>query len=130
MALGTGLRESELLALDIGDVFGGLGKVRRRIALRVFKRCTDSPASQEVFVPNPLAYNLKKFARWKARRGERTSDAAPLFISRNGNRLSARPARARFRLWLERAGFDRIYSFHSLRHTACTNIHQWVSPRA
>jgi integrase len=37
LALGTGLREHELLALDCGDVFGEDGRARRRVALRVFK---------------------------------------------------------------------------------------------
>ena len=37
LALGTGLREHELLALDCGDVFDDDGRVRRRVTLRVFK---------------------------------------------------------------------------------------------
>jgi integrase len=37
MALGTGLRAHELVALDVGDVFDDAGRVRHRLALRVFK---------------------------------------------------------------------------------------------
>ncbi|HPM53167.1 MAG TPA: hypothetical protein PK282_13135, partial [Rhodoglobus sp.] len=40
-ALGTALREAELLALNVGDVFGVEGKARRRVQLRVFKRSND-----------------------------------------------------------------------------------------
>ena len=36
MSLGTGLREHELISLEIGDVFRD-GKPRRRLLLRVFK---------------------------------------------------------------------------------------------
>jgi integrase len=38
VALGTGLREQEIAALDVGDVLHEDGRVRRRIALRTFKR--------------------------------------------------------------------------------------------
>jgi len=41
LALGTGLREHELLTLDCGDVFAEDGRARRRVSLRVFKRSAD-----------------------------------------------------------------------------------------
>ena len=41
LALGTGLREHELLALDCGDVFDDDGRARRKVTLRVFKRSAD-----------------------------------------------------------------------------------------
>lgn len=44
LALGTGLREHELLALDRGDVFTDDGRARRRVTLRVFKRSADEPS--------------------------------------------------------------------------------------
>ena len=49
LALGTGLREHEITALDVGDVLHDDGRVRRRIALRTFKRSATEPATQEVF---------------------------------------------------------------------------------
>ena len=123
LALGTGLRESELLALDVGDVIDQRGKVKRRITLRVFKRCTDSPAPQEVFLPDSLVYKLGKFMRWKCARKESSASEAPLFISRNGNRLSARRLRETFRDWQSKAGLSRTHSFHALRHTFCQNLY-------
>jgi len=54
LALGTGLREHELLALDCGDVFDDDGRARRRVTLRVFKRSADEPAIQEVVLLLPL----------------------------------------------------------------------------
>lgn len=51
VALGTGLREHEIAALDVGDVLHEDGRVRRRIALRTFKRSSTEPATQEVFIP-------------------------------------------------------------------------------
>jgi integrase len=29
-----------------------------------------------------------------------------------------------FRIWQVRAGFDRLYPFHALRHTAITNVYR------
>lgn len=124
LALGTGLRESELVALDVGDVSPDGKKVRRRIALRVFKRSTDDPAPQEVFVPDAAFYKLEKFLRWKAARGESLVPDAPLFVSRNHRRLSARMLREAFRVWQERAGFDRRHTFHGLRHSCLTNTYR------
>jgi site-specific recombinase XerC len=124
LALGTGLREHEILALEVGDVFDENGSARRRIQLRVFKKCTDAPAAQEVILPATLRAKLEKFFIWKKRHGQELTPEAPLFISRNGNRLSARQARDIFRVWQERAGFERRLSFHSLRHASCTNLYR------
>lgn len=124
LALGTALRESELVALDVGDVSADGKKVRRRVTLRVFKRASDDPAPQEVFLPDGAFYKLEKYLRWKGRRGESLAPDAPLFVSRNHRRLSTRMLREAFRLWQERAGFDRRHTFHSLRHTSCTNLYR------
>jgi integrase len=45
VALGTGLREHEIAALDVGDVLHEDGRVRRRITLRTFKRSSTEPAT-------------------------------------------------------------------------------------
>lgn len=124
LAIGTGLRESEILALNVGDVLNGGGNPKRRIPLRVFKRCTDKPAPQEAILPDRCIHKLKLFLGWKRRRGENLDPEAPLFVSRNGGRLSARQLRDLFKTWQRRAGFDRIHTFHALRHTACTNLYR------
>lgn len=123
MALGTGLREHEILALDVGDVFVG-DRARRRFTLRVFKRSSRDPTHQEVVLPDALRAKLDKLYRWKRRNGESVTPEAPVFVSRNGNRLSARQLRERFRFWQKRAGFERIFSFHCARHSAITNIYE------
>lgn len=45
-------------------------------------------------------------------------------MSRLGRRLSARQARHAFALWQKRAGFERHFRFHDLRHTACSNLYR------
>jgi site-specific recombinase XerC len=122
LALGTAMREHELAALDVGDVLRDDGKVRRQFAMRTFKRSTDSPASQDVFLPDSAWYKLTKFIEWKRARGESLDPAAPLFTSRRGTRIATRTLRYLFHTWQQRAGFDRRFNFHALRHTALTNV--------
>jgi site-specific recombinase XerC len=117
LALGTGLREHEIAALDVGDVLLEDGRIRRRLALRVFKRSATEPAPQEVFLPDSAWYKLAKFVGWKRGRGESLEADAPLFISRRGKRIATRTLRHLFAVWQERAGFDRRFNFHSLRHS-------------
>jgi hypothetical protein len=88
VALGTGLREHEIAALDVGDVLLDDGRVGRRIALRTFKRSSAEAATQEVFIPDSLWYKLRKLVSWKRAHGESLKPAAPLFVSRRGRRIS------------------------------------------
>jgi site-specific recombinase XerD len=92
--------------------------------LRVFKRSSDSPANQEVVLPDALRTKLDRLFRWKRSVGECLDRDAPVFISRRGNRLSARQLREVFHVWQERAGFERRLNFHALRHTACSNLYR------
>jgi site-specific recombinase XerC len=122
VALGAALREHELAGLDVGDVLHEDGRVRRRITLRIFKRSTDDPTPQQVFLPDDAWYKLTKFIAWKHARGESVEPTAPLFISRRGKRIALRTIRHMFRVWQRRAGFDHLFCFHQLRHTSLTNL--------
>ncbi len=124
VALGTGLREHEIAALNVGDVLHDDGRVRRRIALRTFKRSSTEPATQEVFLPDSVWYKLGKLVGWKRTSGESLAPDAPLFISRRGKRIATRTLRYLFRLWQKRAGFDRPFNFHTLRHTCMQNAYR------
>jgi len=124
LALGRGLREHELLALDMGDVFDDEGSVKRRVTLRVFKRSADEPAIQEVVLPDLVRAKLSKLRAWKKHQGESLAPDAPVFVSRLGKRLSSRQLRENFATWQERAGFERHLSFHSLRHSACSTLYR------
>ena len=127
LALGTGLRVSELVALDIGDVRNGKG-TKGLITLR--PETTKGNKGGEVALPERLRRKLGRFLKWKAERGESMEPKAPLFCSRGGGRsrakkgarLSKAAAQASFRAWQERFGFDRRCTFHQLRHSFCTNL--------
>lgn len=124
LALGTGLRSHELLALDVGDVFDAAGRPRRRVALRVFKGDGRGPDDgQEVLLSETLRAKLLRLRQWKVQRGESVEPAAPLFLSQRGTRLSGRQLRHAFACWQERAGFERHVSLHALRHSSCSAIY-------
>ncbi|MCZ2248058.1 MAG: site-specific integrase [Bacteroidia bacterium] len=124
LALATGMREHELVALDVGDVADDDGKARRRVHLRVYKRSSDDPRGQEVVLSSAVQAKLEKFFRWKRQQDESMRAEAPLFVSRKANRLSTRQLRHAFQLWQERAGFERRFSFHCVRHSAITNLYE------
>ncbi len=127
VALGTGLRISEIVGLDVGDVSADpfKGTVRRTIKLRVFKRAgaKDGSVDQRVHLPDGTYYKLQKYV--KARfgdRGLRPSMDQPLFEARGGGRLSDRTLRDIFYKWQAAAKFDHRYNFHELRHTFVSSV--------
>lgn len=122
LALGTGLRLQELLGLDVGDVApdGITARTRVRLPPAITKGCRGG----EVFLSRRLVGKLEKYLRWRASQGEDLHEGLPLFSSQHGNRLSKRRAQQILRAWQERAGFDRLHGFHSLRHTAITNLYR------
>ena len=125
LALATGLRQHELLALNVGDVLPeNSDRVRRRLPLRVFKGSRNESDPQEVILPELVREKIKKFLDVRKRDGAVLSSSTPLFLSRIGRRLSARQVRDTFAQWQKRAGFERLFHFHSLRHAACTNLYR------
>lgn len=132
-ALGTALRQAELLGLNMGDVYTAAGRPRRRFPLSVFKRSNKDVDMQEAILPDNLIHKLQRYREWKRLRGESLEPAAPLFLSRQAQipwsggarrRLSARMYREAFKRWQKRAGFTRFFNVHALRHTALSNLYR------
>lgn len=124
-ALGTALREGEICALDVGDVLKEDGHVKRTVKLRHYarkgrRRRDDDAKDQIVHLPDGTFYKLQKYLR----RFHYPPPSTPLFPSRQSARLSTRRVRELFREWQIRAGFDNLYTFHELRHTAITNAYR------
>jgi len=122
-ALGCALRESEIVGLDVGDVTADGRKPRRTLQLRVFKRGGGhaDPSAQRVPLPDATYYKLEKYLKAIGEPMDRLE--RPLFLSRKkGARLSTRAVRELFAKWQRAAGFDHLYSFHHLRHTAISNV--------
>jgi integrase len=122
MALGTGLRLAEIVGLNVGDVFTPDGAPRVRV--RVRKEIAKGGRAADVFLPDRLVAKLRRYSRWKRERGESLAPDAPLFVNQSRRRISKRRVQFAWAAWQRRAGFDRVYGFHALRHTAVTNVYR------
>jgi site-specific recombinase XerD len=118
------------LALDLIDVVTKDGKVRRTIQLQHFKgqRTSKDASAQRVHLPDATWYKLEKWIDVRRRswlvKAKHWEHVGPVFFSQEGHRLHPRSMRDAFYTWQERAGFDHRYSFHSLRHTAISNVYR------
>ena len=122
LALGTGLRLGEIVGLNVGDVFAPDGTARVRVRIR--KEIAKGGRAGDVFLPDRLVAKMAKFWRWKKRRGEGLDPDSPLFCNQSRKRISKRRVQFAWRTWQQRAGFDRLYPFHSIRHSAVTNVYR------
>jgi len=123
LALGTGLRLAEIVGLNVGDVYTPDGKPRSRVRLR--PEIAKGGRAGDCFLPDTLVAKLRRFWRYKRRRREALAPEDPLFCAQGGRRrISPRRVQFAFRTWQFRAGFDRLYPFHCLRHTAVTEVYR------
>ncbi len=122
LALGTGLRLAETVGLNVGDVFVPDGAPRVRVRLR--PEIAKNGRAGDVFLPDALVPKVRRFWRYEARCRERLDPDSPLFCSHRWRRLSKRRVQVLLRAWQVIAGFDRLYPFHALRHTAVTNVYR------
>ncbi|MBP7744512.1 MAG: tyrosine recombinase XerC [Phycisphaerae bacterium] len=110
----TGMRVSELIALDIADVdltsnvvrVAGKGKKRRVIPL-------GPGAVQTILHFLDLRRNDPRSASF---------DSEALFINKHGQRLSTRSVRRKLDKYLLDAGLDLSVSPHTLRHSFATHM--------
>lgn len=132
LALGTALRISEIVGLDLFDVVTKEGKVRRLIQLQHFKGSTSArrPAdrtAQRIHLPDATYYKLEKWIALRRRmlivQRKSWETVGPVFFSREGHRLHPRSLRDAWYAWQERAGLEHRYTFHELRHTAISNVY-------
>ena len=107
----SGLRLSELVALDINDL-------DQRDALVTV---TGKGNKTRVLPVGRLA--LQAIQIWlQTRTGIAAIDETALFVSRNGTRLSARAVEARLRQWGLKQGVDAKVHPHRLRHSFASHM--------
>lgn len=118
LAVGTGMRVHELVALDWPQLLTSRGAgIRETIQLEVFKGHGRAGGTQDVRLPGDCRRKL--FALWTASGKPREG---AVFCSRQRERMSTRQMRRRFNEWQTAAGFERRYTFHALRHTYCRRL--------
>jgi len=110
--LGTGIRLSELVNLNVSDV----DLDNKRISITV-----KGNRNETRFINTDLRTLLRKYLR---KRNSTDSDANALFLSNRNGRISNRQVQLRFVLWLQWAGINRDdLTVHSLRHTFGTRLY-------
>lgn len=110
---GAGLRVSELVALDRGDIDVDAGWVR-----------TVGKGNKERRVPLGQK-SLAALGRYLARRHELVDGNTPpgaIFLSYRGNRLSTRSVRRRLKHHLRACDLDTSITPHGLRHSFATHL--------
>lgn len=113
----TGMRVSEVVGLNRGDlnVAGACvhirGKGRRE---RVAPLGTHAVKS--------LEHYMQMLDRELAASGRTGSEGDPLFVNKNGTRLSSRSVRRKVAKYLVEAGLDPDISPHTIRHSFATHL--------
>src|SRR5213593_1328069 len=119
LALSTGLRLRELAGLNVGDVRVGKAGTAWKIVLD--PELTKGKRGGVAYVSSGVRQEMRSFLAWKRRAREPLDPRSPLFLSRQGRRVSLRRIQFVFREWQAVAGFETVYPFHALRHSAITN---------
>jgi integrase/recombinase XerC len=111
LAYSSGLRLSELVALEVTDIDLEQGQAR---VLGKGKK------SREVPIGRQACLALKN---WLTERGElATEGEQALFVARHGSRLKARSIQNRMRLWSQHQGLGQHLHPHMLRHSFATHL--------
>lgn len=108
----SGLRVSELVALDLDDI----DHSDRLLRVRHGK----GDKAREVPVGS---YALRALERWlPVRASLAAAEALALFVGKNGRRLSVRAVQKRMDYWRERGSFDKNLHPHMLRHSFASHL--------
>ncbi|MBU0694095.1 MAG: tyrosine-type recombinase/integrase [Candidatus Omnitrophica bacterium] len=112
LMLNTGLRLSETISVNVGDIQD------KRILNITGKggRIRDIPLNKAI------REHTHEFLSWKGAKGESLEINAALFLSRNHKRMSKRAVQRNFKKWIQLAGIEGDYSPHALRHTVGTEL--------
>ena len=112
---GTGVRVSELVALNIEDVdfLGEVLHVRGK-----GKKERISP------IGSSALQSIQHYMEFRNRRAQSNGnfDAKVLFVNKHGKRLSTRSVRRKMDKYLKMAGLDPSISPHTLRHSFATHM--------
>ncbi len=118
VALDTGLRVSEICALQMRDVLLDGGHA----ALIV--RDGKGGKKRGVKLGTALCQHLSTFVAHKEKLGESTAPGAPLFVSSRGGPLTRTAVYRIFRNAADAVGIPKRFSIHSCRHTYASMLYR------
>jgi len=116
LMLNTGLRLSETVNLNIKDVHNGYS------AREVLEIRGKGDRIRQIPLNKDIKIHIDKYVTRRKKMNKGFSPADPLFLSRNGRRISQRAVQLNFNKWVEEAKLEGKYSPHSLRHTVGTEL--------
>ena len=113
LLLNCGLRVSELVGLNLGDVFDNMLRVRGK-----------GNKERIIYLNNAARESIDQYLPHRIE-PDNIASADALFISRHCDRMSAQTVKAMVKKYLDHAGLAyKGASTHKLRHTAATLMYQ------
>ena len=108
-----GLRISEAIGLNIGnmDTLGGTIKVKGK-----------GKKERLCLLGRPAVRAIRKYLRIRKNWTSFSRPVSPVFINKDGNRLTARSFQRFFKTYLMKAGLSPDYTPHKLRHSFATHL--------
>ncbi len=126
LSLNTGLRNNELISLNVQDLYD-YGTPLRQLELR--KVTTKNKKTRTIPLHSVIQERISDFLAWKSSRGESIAPDAPLFVSLFAKkRLSPRDFQRIVKYYSEKA-IRRSVHPHVLRHTFATKLLQKTNIR-
>ena len=112
LALGSGLRVSEMANLKVEDLYLKRGQAS------IYVKNGKGGKDRVVDIGSNLKKRILEFLEY------RNTDSLYLFPSERGEKMSRSGIQQVFKKWARKAGLPSHYSIHSLRHTYATNLYK------
>jgi site-specific recombinase XerD len=117
LALGAGLRVSEIANLTIDNLYLNVKEPRMRVTGKGNK-------TRDIFISRDLMKHLSDFLEWKKVLNESINSRDYLLISSHGKSYSTRALQYAFKVSLKKTGLPEYYSIHACRHSYGTYLYQ------
>jgi len=120
LGLNTGARISELLSLNVGDVW----RYHRPVDIIYFqKRHTKGKLQgRQITIKAGGKKAIFDLIRWKRKQGESLSKDTPLFVSRHNKRLGRKQAHNILKAAFDACQLSGVVTTHSLRKTFANHV--------
>ncbi len=117
LALGAGLRVSEIASLRVGNLYLNNREPRLRVTGKGGKE-------RDVFISMDLMKHLSDYLLWKRLMAESLEPEAFVLVSSHRKRYATRTLQYAFKVCLKVAGLPDHYSIHACRHSYGTLLYR------